>query len=248
MLRLQQAAMTVMALAVTVTFCLGGWILWQNRTVQLQPLIDTLQAASQHTDDNLNRPCTVKGKPCGTLAGIDKAVVKVGDTVVTTQLAEQKTTQDTHRTLTALSGALDAVPVTLSHVQGTADASTALLFSAKKSVDDLPPLFGEVGFAVKDVDSAVKSSNLLLQDTDAVVKRPGLGQMIDGLGTTSTNLGLISHDLHVWSSPILNPQPCTTSKCRWSRAFDKLTALTGLGANAGRASTLFTPARVTIVH
>jgi len=248
MLRLQQAAMTVMALAVTVTFCLGGWILWQNRTVQLQPLIDTLQAASQHTDDNLNRPCTVKGKPCGTLAGIDKAVVKVGDTVVTTQLAEQKTTQDTHRTLTALSGALDAVPVTLSHVQGTADASTALLESATRTTDKLPMLVSNVIDVTTDIQSGTKEFDLTLQDVDLLIKRPALGATIDGLGATSTNLGKISGDLYVFAHPILNPEPCHTAKCKWSRAFDKLTALTGLGANAGRASTLFTPARVTIVH
>jgi hypothetical protein len=144
--------------ASAAAFCLGAI---GYSTLKLPDLAPTLARANTALD-TINHPCAPG--PCGTLANVDKLVVKVGDIAVDTQrqvrqsgtlinAASQSLTstsqhldaaigtanvQLTHIAplLDAVRGAADAIPGTLKHVNDAADGVTPILANADGAVSD----------------------------------------------------------------------------------------------------------------
>src|SRR6516165_9654470 len=169
---IRNAALTLMALAVGVFFASLTYLLWRTPNILL------------HVDGTLTRTEATLSKANATLSNLDKGTKAWADSAQAQAKAVQDLTEDARGTLQEASGTIHSLGVTSEHLQGTLDASTGLLGSAKKSVDDLDPLFGHIDMTVKSMDGGVNSFNLLLQDTDALLKRPALGATIDGLGAT----------------------------------------------------------------
>lgn len=122
------------------------------------------------TVDTVNRPCGA-GKPCGTLAVVNKTFTKAGDAIVTTQLAERaevphiiqatkavtemagSTTTDVHTLAVAGAGTLQAGMGTLRAIQSDADA-------ARPAVVALTSAVTKLGTAADDLDAQIKAARI----------------------------------------------------------------------------------------
>ena len=193
---------------------------------------------------NINRPC---GKqPCGTLATINKAVVKIGDAVVTTQLQERQigqhtakdmdtVTADIQSSLKPLPAAIQSFSAAATALTGTAHSASGMLQTAQTTIQSFQPVAGHI-------DGTVDSFNALLQSKDVT------GILHNG-NVTLTNIAATTGDFQYYLHPILHPIPCKTARCRVAR-FVKgdLPFWVGVGADASRISQALSPVRVTIVH
>lgn len=115
-------------------------------------LIDAAYNFLHASNDNLNRGCG-GGKPCGTFAAVNKAVTKIGDSVVTTQLAERTTVPH-------VLAAMDTLKDAGVKLGGTAEAATATLGTAQTAIAKAGPLLDASTLAVAHFDALVNSPDL----------------------------------------------------------------------------------------
>lgn len=149
---------------------------WTPSKGKPDALIDAAYNFIHATNDNVNRPCG-GGKPCGTLAALDKTVTKAGDSVVTTQLAERAT-------IPHVLAAMDQFKDSAARLSGTADAATAALETAQTTISDLQPVLGALA---RDADSANKT----VTDFDALVSSPDLSHAlshVDGMAASGDGI------------------------------------------------------------
>ncbi|MDE2099238.1 MAG: hypothetical protein KGL39_18435 [Patescibacteria group bacterium] len=116
-------------------------------------LIDAAYNFLHATNDNLNRSCGGE-KPCGTLATINKAVTKAGDSLVTTQLAERSTVPH-------VLAAMDAFRDSAARLGGTADAASTALGTANTTIQQMQPLTASLRRSVEDFDALVTAPDWL---------------------------------------------------------------------------------------
>jgi hypothetical protein len=225
-----------MALAVGVFFASLTYLLWRTPNILL------------HVDGTLTRTEATLSKANATLTNLDKGTKAWGDSAQAQAKSVQDLTQDARGTLQEASGTIHSLGVTSEHLQGTLDASTATLFAGKSSLDKIPASIEEFNQTIAGFRPIEDRTAQALADLDTLLKRPALGATIDGLGATSTNFALISHDAQVYLHPLLNPDPCRNARCKWERAFSKLSAFAGLAANGVNVSHGFTPLPVKLSH
>src|SRR5579863_4158515 len=151
----------------------GGYLVYPHVTA----LLDSYQQAAPSSGkadkmlDTINRPCATeaekaagKDHPCGTLANIDKAVVKVGDLLVTSQRQEQdiaKAAQANMGAVNDLAGRLNTVADKLS---GTAAAATGTLQQAQTDLATLDGSIAATKPLLTHADAAVSDLDAILAD------------------------------------------------------------------------------------
>lgn len=99
--------------------------------------------------DALNRPCG-KRQPCGTLATVNKTVVKIGDAVVTTQEQERAITPHTIAAMDNLNRAANALTETASAAAGTLHSASDDLKTLNTSIAATQPLIEAATATVRD--------------------------------------------------------------------------------------------------
>lgn len=156
--------------------------------LKLPDLAPTLARANTALD-TVNRPC--KGTSCGTLASVDKVVVKIGDIAVDTQLQVQQSgtlinaaSQSLTSTATHLNAAVDTANAQLTHLGPLMDSARAATDSIPPAVQSVTPVFESV-FA--SVDGAVGSFQRFLT-------APGLTGTIDNVSDLTAQWAAISAD------------------------------------------------------
>jgi hypothetical protein len=84
-------------------------------TQSLAAVGPTITKAVGDTSTRLNKPCSGPDGPdaCGTLGELNKAVIKAGDAIVTTQLEERKASEAVVTTMNAFAGDADDLAVDL---------------------------------------------------------------------------------------------------------------------------------------
>lgn len=125
---------------------------WTPAKGKPDAVIDALYNFLHATNDNVNRPCG-GGKPCGTLAALDKTATKIGDSVVTTQLAERTTVPH-------VLAAMDAFKDAGDELGGTADQATTDLETANTAIAGLEPLEKKAGVAFERFNALMMSGSL----------------------------------------------------------------------------------------
>ena len=164
----------------------------------------------------VNHPCA-PGQ-CGTLADIDKAVVKSGDAIVTTQQQELAVTEQVRPVLDALAG----IP---SHVNGTMDSLTTTSNAASKSlttlsehlnpaIDTANSTIAKAGAAIDDLMPVEIDTVKLVKDFDARVTSPELDRFMRGAADSSQQFALtsvqitgIATDVHKQTTALVAPKP-----------------------------------------
>ena len=167
MVRALQIAHLLLILTVAVAVGFLGFAGWR-----VSKTADALTASVNHSGavldsaaqalDTINRPCG-GGKPCGTLETIQKTVVKIGDAVVTTQLAERTSTphviaaMDTFKDAAVhLSGTADSLSGTATALTGAATAATATIGTAGTTIAAMQPVLGAFTASGNDLDALLK--------------------------------------------------------------------------------------------
>lgn len=120
------------------------------------PVIPDLSATVERVNstlDIINKPC--KGKDCGTLANVDKLIVKVGDIAVDTQTQVKQTGVLINAASASLASTSESVNAQLGHLG-------PLLDSARNAADSIPA-------AIQHVNTAVDGIAPLLADSDGAV-------------------------------------------------------------------------------
>lgn len=143
-------SIALIALLITLTGCAicATWE-WHLTNQSTRASLNAAPAIVQEAGQTLaaiNQPCGLS-KPCGTIATLNKAITKVGDAVVTTQLEERST-------LPHVTAAMDTLNQAGSKLGNTANALTDELGALHKTTDAATgltvALTGDAG-AVKDM-------------------------------------------------------------------------------------------------
>lgn len=136
------------ALCLLVVAGAAGYFAWDSHQTQVAARsalgsLGEVTAAARDTLVIVNRPCGLKvnghAVPCGTLAEVDKAVVKIQDIAVTTQYQVKQTNQLVTAAAGTLTQAGAAIQTTASSVEKTAGVATESLAVLKTDLTALQP-------------------------------------------------------------------------------------------------------------
>jgi hypothetical protein len=114
--------------------------------------------------DTLDRPCG-SGHPCGTLAEVSKGMVKIGDAIVTTQLAERKATPHVIAAMDKFGDAADHLSGTADALVTTANDATATLDEGKRTIAALQPLETNLAATAAASTATIQTFNGRLSDS-----------------------------------------------------------------------------------
>jgi ABC-type transporter Mla subunit MlaD len=162
MTKLLQYVLSVCALAVTgalLILCLHvsrAVDAWGASAMNLQPTLDKANA----TLDAINGPR-------GTLHEVNKAVVKIGDAIVTTQMQERKIAPATIAAVNSLATIAPHANQTMDALTGTAQGATETLGEGKRTIAAAQPLLASL-------TRTSDASTLTVQHFDALVTSPDL--------------------------------------------------------------------------
>lgn len=179
------------AVASAAVFCLGAIgfrVLTAPALPDLTPTINRANVAL----DTVNRPC--KGSSCGTLANVDKLVVKVGDVAVDTQRQIQQSG-------TLINAASASLTSTSEHLNAAVDTSSAqltrlgpLLDSARGAMDSLPPAVQHVTADADALTPVLLNANGAVGDFRTILQRPSLAATMDNAASMTGSWAGISGD------------------------------------------------------
>jgi methyl-accepting chemotaxis protein len=127
--------------------------------------LSTTITSVNNTLTQINKSCAPG--PCGTLANVNKTIVKIGDIAVTTQ----RQVAQTNTLIVATANSLSSVS---SHVNKVADQATTDLATTNEIIAGLKPI-------EQHTDEAVENVNDILKDN-------AIHQTIDNLGTFTASL------------------------------------------------------------
>jgi len=164
----------------------------------------------------VNHPCAPG--PCGTLADIDKAVVKSGDAIVTTQQQELAVTKQVAPLLASLGTIAPHVNGTMDSLTGTANAAsqslTTLSGHITPAIDTANSTIAKAGAAIDGLQPVESDTDRLVKDFDARVTSPELDRFMKGTADSSQQLALtsiqitgIATDVHKQITALVSPKP-----------------------------------------
>lgn len=176
----------------------------------------------------------------GTIAETDKLLLALksttvhGDMVIaheqkqlsTLDAQELNIFQDLRANLSESQTALANLGEVATSLRGTANAATGTL-------DEATSTFASVHAQVTPLMDAYTTTG---KDLDAWLKDSSVRRTVNALADMSDSVAGISGDLHVYTHPILNPDPCKTRKCTAGRIFGKAAGYLGVAASYSTAS------------
>ena len=199
MFRVQQAAVAVGVIALTALFVWGGCGLTKHVIVAVDKWGDS---APKPVVDALVRPCAPG--PCGTLATVNKAVTKIGDAVVTTQIQERKAAPH-------VIVAMDTLNDSAAKLGWTADALTRTGNAATESAAALTTSLQTANETIGAAQAPLRAFNRDAEDLDALLKRQAIGQILDHAAGITQHADAITGDLQAVSDKAtkdyLTPKP-----------------------------------------
>lgn len=144
--------------------------------------------------DTINRPCGVKGQPCGTLANVSKVLDKGGDAMVQMQIMARTEGDFAAKTLPQLSA---HVQTSMDGVDHATSASTLLLNETTARVHDLAKLEGTANQFVADLDGEsdmlLTSANGTLVRVNGLVANPEIPRILTNVnGMTDSLNGMLA--------------------------------------------------------
>ena len=142
---------------------------------------------------NLNRPCGT-GKPCGTLAEIGKATVKVGDILVTSQRQEQDTARAAQATMTAVDQMAAHAGALTDSLAGTASAATGTLAQARVDLGTMNDSIAATKPLLEASTATIGRVGVASDDLDTLLKRKAIGDLLDQFAGIATHGNAIAGD------------------------------------------------------
>ena len=178
--------------------------------------------------------------PCKSIVGnLNKTAVKVQDISVTTQRQVQQSSKLVNAASQSLAQTSQSIATVTATIPPVASQAVDTLQTARSVMRDLQPL--ERSLAEDSV-----ALHQAITDTDKLIANPDIPETVDNVRATTKEFALISNDLHVYTHPYLNPDPCTNKKCRWGRILGKVGGYVALGAQAEQFGSFWKPLPVSI--
>lgn len=125
--------------------------------------------------------------PRGTLHEVNKAIVKIGDAVVTTQIQERKTQPYIVATMDEFSQTAKHLSGTANAATGTLNAATDTLGEGKRTIADAQPLL----IQLTENGASLQRTTDTLNDT---LKRKAVGEMLDNLAGITGHTNALMDD------------------------------------------------------
>jgi hypothetical protein len=191
-----EATIAVAVVIVSGFLCTALWA-WARAGESISEAADSITDAGKQLpaiEDAITRPCGGT-EPCGTLATINKTVVKAGDAIVLTQLQEQRIAPATVAAVDSLNvsavklgSAADSLSGSAQDAGKLAQALTADANSANETILAAKPVLASFAADGDGLNELLKSKaiNETLANTDV---------FRGGMATTSVNMGKISTHL-----------------------------------------------------
>jgi hypothetical protein len=142
---------------------------------------------------NINRPCGT-GKPCGTLAEIGKATIKVGDILVTSQRQEQDTARAAQATMTAVDQMAAHAGALTDSLAGTASAATGTLAQARVDLGTMNDSIAATKPLLEASTATIGRVGVASDDLDTLLKRKAIGELLDQFAGIATHGNAIAGD------------------------------------------------------
>ena len=142
---------------------------------------------------NINRPCGT-GKPCGTLAEIGKATIKVGDILVTSQRQEQDTARAAQATMTAVDQMAAHAGALTDSLAGTASAATGTLAQARVDLGTMNDSIAATKPLLEAITATIGRLGVASDDLDTLLKRKAIGDLLDQFAGIATHGNAIAGD------------------------------------------------------
>ena len=177
-----------LGIALLCVLCIVGWAAWEWGNVAKSIKIPDFVQIAYKLDlalDTMNRPCAPG--PCGTLAEVNKGIVKVGDAIVTTQLQERAIAPHTIAAVDALNGAAGKLGNAAGNLSGTAQAATGTLQQART---DLEAANG----SIQAFQPLLIHSDATVQDFDTLLKDPKIPETLTNAEQITWNANEITFD------------------------------------------------------
>ena len=182
----------VCAISVTIAVCLSLHCLDKN----LDKWGDGGQqsfAALNATLETVNRPCGAKdtnGKllPCGTLAEVGKATVKVSDILVTTQKQEQDTAKVAQQTMVAVNQVANHLNATADALTGTANSATKVLNTTNDTVASVQPVMKSLAQTSDALTQTANAGTATINSVNAKINDPQVNDLVKHLSSTMTHV------------------------------------------------------------
>lgn len=125
--------------------------------------------------------------PRGTIHEVNKAIVKIGDAVVTTQIQERKTQPYIVATMDEFSQTAKHLSGTANAATGTLNAATETLGEGKRTIADAQPLL----IQLTANGASLQRTTDTLNDT---LKRKAVGEMLDNLAGITGHTNALMDD------------------------------------------------------
>ena len=191
----------------------------------------------------LNAPCKdFQGDwICGPIPQLSQTEKNIGILAARSAQQVQQTATLVTATATTLTTVGQSVQRTADSLTKTGDAATQTVQQAKT---DLQTLNGSIAA----VTPLVSHSDAAVSDLDAFLKSQAVTGSAENVQAITKDWALMSADLHIYTHPILNPDPCKNAKCKWGRVLGKIAGYAGLAANGVSIADRFSPIPVRLVH
>jgi hypothetical protein len=157
-----------------------------------------------HADGAITRFEGVESKINASATNLDKASKQWADSEKAISADVADTMQQARGTLSGAQEAFASIPPVAQHLQGTADAGTALLASAKSTTDTLPPLIGHAQTAIDGILPIESGITATTYDLRAFLKSQAVTGSAENIQATTANFAAITKDARLASDKLTN--------------------------------------------
>jgi hypothetical protein len=185
-----------------------------------------------HADGVLTRAEGVESKINATASNLDKASKQWADSETAISADVADTMLQARGTLSGAQDAFASILPVAQHLQGTADAGTALLASAKATTDTLPPLIGHTQTAIDKILPIESRITTTAGDLDAFLKSQAVTGTAENAAKITANLAAITADGQKVSDKLT--EDFTAKKPWWKRVGPSLEDVWDYGALVAR--------------
>lgn len=172
------------AVAIAAAFCLSA-IGYRVMTAPKLPDFSPTVARANTALDTLNRPC--KGVSCGTLASVDKVVVKIGDIAVDTQMQVEQSGK-------LINAASQSLANTSQHLDAAIDTANGQLTHLGPAIDAVKDAAASVAPAVQGLQPVLADADGAVGDFRHFINQPSLTATLGNVGSMTASWAAISGD------------------------------------------------------
>ena len=196
----------------------GGFGLTKQAYIALQNLGNEAEELQRTTADIQRTVNTLSG-PCKDIQGdyICPPLTQLSQTEKNIAILAGKSAQQTMQVgtlVTAVARNLDTVGDSVRTVAGTLSGTAS---QATQTLQQAQTDLQTANGSIQGIGPLISHSDATVTDLDALLKDQAIRNTLTNVQFATQSAAQITDNLNVWSKPFLNPAPCTTFRCNFSR-------------------------------